>query len=203
MARSKPALNLQGLTSSQEIILSMSKLQYLAHTSLTREPFSKLTVGAAILSFPNPGFRNKPRILLLKRNPSETYYASVFEMPGGKVDDTDSSILTTIVREVKEETGLDIMRVFGQLPDFTYLTSKVASGTDGKEKTISKTCLQLSFAVTVAWEEVRVNAKKHSMGVWADREMVTVLEMTEEMRALVEGALERAGAIWAGIREFR
>ena len=41
------------------------------------------------------------------------------------------------------------------------------------------------------------------MGVWADREMVTVLEMTEEMRALVEGALERAGAIWAGIREFR
>ena len=122
-------------------------------------------------------------------------------MPGGKVDDTDPSILAAIEREVKEETELDVMRVLGQLPDFSYLTSKVTCGTDGKEMTISKSCLQLSFAVTLGTEDFRVNAKEHSIGVWADREMVKDLDMTQEMRALVESALDKADGVWAGIME--
>ncbi|KAK0119643.1 hypothetical protein ONS95_011081 [Cadophora gregata] len=183
---------LPALTNEQQSILSSSKEQYLQHQEL-----DKLVVGAAILQL--GGTSSGPRMLLLKRSALETYYPNVFEMPGGKVDDTDLTILAAIVREVKEETGLDVTRVFAQLPDFSYSTSKVTRAEDGQEKTVSKTCLQLSFAVTVGSEEFRVNAKEHSLGVWADREMVKDLEMTDEMRALVEGALGKAVGDWAEI----
>ncbi|PVH76767.1 hypothetical protein DL98DRAFT_657230 [Cadophora sp. DSE1049] len=100
-----------------------------------------------------------------------------------------------------EETGLDVTRVFAQLPEFSYSTSKVTGGLDGQEKMVEKSCLQLSFAVTVGSEDFRVNVKEHSMGVLADRGMLKDLEMTGDLRGLVERALERADVIWAGMED--
>ncbi|KAM0280793.1 hypothetical protein ACHAQH_003821, partial [Verticillium albo-atrum] len=49
----------------------------------------KVTVGAAIVRTNNKGHI---QILLLKRAAHETYYPGVFEIPGGKVDDSDATV---------------------------------------------------------------------------------------------------------------
>lgn len=42
------------------------------------------------------------------------------EIPGGKVDEPDESLLHAAVRELKEETGLEATRVVGQVTDMTF-----------------------------------------------------------------------------------
>lgn len=43
------------------------------------------------------------------------------EIPGGKVDEPDESLLHAAVRELKEETGLEATRVVRHLTDMTFL----------------------------------------------------------------------------------
>ena len=47
----------------------------------------------------------------------ELHDSSFFSFPGGMMDDTDQDLVTTALRETKEEVGLDIMKdtVWGML----------------------------------------------------------------------------------------
>lgn len=49
---------------------------------------------------------SRDRILILKRSPNE-YYAGLWDLPGGKVEDGET-LLQAVVREAKEESGLRI-----------------------------------------------------------------------------------------------
>ena len=83
--------------------LSHSKSSFLAaHTRPSGKPYASLVVGAAIFQ----PFTD--RILLLKRSPAEKLFPHHWEIPGGKVDDTDNTIWDALKREVNEETGLSI-----------------------------------------------------------------------------------------------
>ena len=42
------------------------------------------------------------------------------EIPGGKVDDTDETLLHGVAREVKEETGLEVTRVVRKVGEFGW-----------------------------------------------------------------------------------
>ena len=42
------------------------------------------------------------------------------EIPGGKVDEPDESLLHAAVRELKEETGLDATHVVRHITDMTF-----------------------------------------------------------------------------------
>ena len=44
----------------------------------------------------------------------------VKEIPGGKVDEPDESLLHAAVRELKEETGLEATRIVRQVTDMTF-----------------------------------------------------------------------------------
>ena len=50
-------------------------------------------------------------ILLVKRNKTSSYYPDVWEFPGGKYDDDQSSFRAVLEREVYEETGLHIQGI--------------------------------------------------------------------------------------------
>lgn len=51
--------------------------------------------------------RDDGRILLLKRSDHENVYPGCYTFPGGKVENNDT-ITETLIKEVKEESGLDL-----------------------------------------------------------------------------------------------
>ncbi|KAL9108233.1 MAG: hypothetical protein Q9227_006971 [Pyrenula ochraceoflavens] len=188
------------LTEEQKAILAMSRAQYCGHASKTKDQtFDKVVAGAAIFRNPTDSSTQNPSVLLLKRNADELYYPNIFEMPSGKVEDADATIYDAMTREVLEETGLKVTEVLDMLPDMTYFTEKTMAQDDGSEKTVKKSCVQLSFvAMAAAGAEFKTNPGEHSEGVWASKEMVGELDMTGEMRGLVEAALGRAGRYGLG-----
>ena len=87
------------------LTLSQSKTSFLAtNLSHSGKPYTSLVVAAAIFH-PNA---TTHRVLLLKRSPAEKLFPHHWEIPGGKVDDTDKTIGDALKREVREETGLGI-----------------------------------------------------------------------------------------------
>lgn len=76
------------------------------------------------------------RVLLLRR-PADDFMGGIYELPSGKVDPGED-LHTALVREVREETGLDITAVTAYLGSFDYLSGS------------GKTSRQLTFAVDVA-----------------------------------------------------
>ncbi|KAF5530384.1 hypothetical protein FMEXI_13580 [Fusarium mexicanum] len=169
--------------------LGMSKadIQTWALSSPIYQPADKITVGAAIIREDNKGNKH---ILILKRAAHEAYYPGVFEIPGGKVNETDPSIYDAISREVAEETGLTILKVVSSLKPFSYTTEKQV-GQGPSIKTIRKVALQLSYLVQVQQgEDFIVNLNEHSEGVWITADKLHTIPMTEEMRKLVLEAFD-------------
>jgi 8-oxo-dGTP diphosphatase len=50
---------------------------------------------------------NQGGILVLKRNPFESHYPNLWDLPGGKVE-SDETLQKAAGRETKEESGLDV-----------------------------------------------------------------------------------------------
>lgn len=60
------------------------------------------------------------KILIIKRNPTEIAYPWKWAMPGGKLERWET-IHKTLVREIKEEVGLDIQDKIEFSSDFTFV----------------------------------------------------------------------------------
>ncbi|KAL8840976.1 MAG: hypothetical protein Q9176_003548 [Flavoplaca citrina] len=130
-------------------------------------PYSKLVVGAIIL---HPGSSGNSKILLLKRASHEEFYPNKFEIPGGKVEDSDSTVMDAVKRETEKTTVVE-----------------------RKERSVSQTSLQLNHVCEVAGYDFKVNPDEHSEGRFVSLADVEGLEMTEQMRVVVE-----AGLTWSG-----
>ncbi|KAL9036279.1 MAG: hypothetical protein Q9180_004388 [Flavoplaca navasiana] len=170
--------------------LSKSKAECL-QTYLKEDgiPYSKLVIGAIILY---PSSSSNSKILLLKRASHEDFYPNKFEIPGGKVEDSDSTVLDAVKREVFEEAAMEVTAVIGFTKSFDYETEKTTV-VEGKERTVSQTSLQLNYVCEVAGYNFKVNPEEHSEGRFVSLADVEGLEMTEQMRAVVE-----AGLTWSG-----
>ncbi|TEA12243.1 hypothetical protein C8034_v006006 [Colletotrichum sidae] len=171
----------------------MSREDFKSHvktTTVAPAP-DKVTVGAGIVrNSSNKG----PQVLLLKRNASEASYPNVFEMPGGKVDATDSTIRDALVREVAEETQLTVVDVKAPLSPIAYTTEKRDKNADGVERVVKRHAFQLSYIVSVQGDgsNFRVNKDEHSEGIWADRGVLDGISITPDMKKLVCQVLEWA-----------
>lgn len=86
------------------------------------------------------------------------------EVPGGKVDDTDETLLHAAVRELKEETGLIATRVKRKVAQFTFGDDK-----PGARKT---TWLKLIFEMEVRDLEVELDPKEHQRYLFASEDEV-------------------------------
>lgn len=85
------------------------------------------------------------------------------EIPGGKVDDTDSTLLHAAARELKEETGLIAKRVIRKVSHFTFA--------DGRpDKPI--TWLKLIFEMEVEDFNVTLDSVEHQQYLFASEEEV-------------------------------
>lgn len=68
---------------------------------------------------------NPPKILMTKKSSHLKIHAGEIAFPGGKLDDNDTDLLCTALRETREELDLDISRdkVIGQLDPVKTLNS--------------------------------------------------------------------------------
>ena len=127
------------------------------------------------------------KILLLKRAANEKFYPNVFEVPGGHVEDTDADIFQALVREVHEKTALSFDCVKASIEPLAYSTGKKVKRGD-KEVVVQKSSLQLNFVCEITEDTFRVNPEEHTEGMWAAKDEIGDLEMTNEMRLVVEDA---------------
>ncbi|KAJ4291783.1 hypothetical protein N0V90_009678 [Kalmusia sp. IMI 367209] len=65
-------------------------------------------------------FNEKGELLLVKRATSEKAFPDFWEVPGGKVDEPDESLLHAAVRELREEAGLQATRVVRKVTQMTF-----------------------------------------------------------------------------------
>lgn len=88
----------------------------------------QLVVGAVV--------QHDGKVLLLQR-PEADFMGGIFELPSGKVE-AGEALDTALIREVKEESGLDVAAIRDYLGSFDY-----TSGSGKKSR-------QFNFAVDVA-----------------------------------------------------
>ncbi|KAI4643496.1 hypothetical protein J4E93_006506 [Alternaria ventricosa] len=66
-------------------------------------------------------FNKEGKLLIVQRAAEERAFPDVWEVPGGKVDDTDHTILHAAARELKEEAGLETTRILKKVTHFTFV----------------------------------------------------------------------------------
>jgi 8-oxo-dGTP diphosphatase len=128
----------------------------------------QLRVGAVII--------REGAVLLLRRAPHESH-AGVFELPSGVVEPGED-ILFALVREVAEETGLQVAAITGHVGSFDY---QRANGTLGR---------QLNFTVEVNQGEPRLEPAEHDQMIWALFPQIADSRVAEGVRALLEQLLK-------------
>jgi 8-oxo-dGTP diphosphatase len=108
--------------------------------NLRKNNIQKIVVGAVIT------FGDK--ILLLERAATE-FKAGLVELPSGGVE-PDEDFMASLVREVKEETNLDVISIDKYIGHFDYSSS---SGLNTR---------QLNFTVSVSSTDIKINPSEHS-----------------------------------------
>jgi len=110
---------------------------------LIKDKVSKTVVGAAIFK--------QDKILLLRRASGE-FMEGLVELPSGTVDPKEG-ILDALVREVKEETDLEVISIRNYIDCFDYVTG------------YGKKTRQFNFIIEVVGD-VKVNLKEHDRYYW-------------------------------------
>ena len=76
----------------------------------------------------------------------------------------------------------------GMTDSFDYAIKKTMTIEGGEEVVVRQMSMQLNFVCDVEEERFRVDPKEHSEVVWATREDMEELDMTVNMRGVVEKA---------------
>lgn len=108
-----------------------------------RDGIQQLVVGAVV--------QHDGKVMLLQR-PEDDFMGGIFELPSGKVE-AGEALDTALIREVKEESGLDVAAIRDYLGSFDY-----TSGSGKKSR-------QFNFAVDVAAPEA-IELQEHDAYAW-------------------------------------
>lgn len=159
------------MTKAIRSLVSKSALEQLVSEAL-QQGIQKLVVGAVI--------KRNGKYLLIERVPAD-FMGGLVELPSGTVDPGED-LLTALVREVKEETGLDAKSVLFLTESFDYL-----SGSGKKTR-------QFNFVIEVGAGDVVLNPAEHRAYYFVspmDNEFAK-LNTSEAVRRVI-GAVERRG----------
>lgn len=134
-----------------------------------RDDVQKTVVGALIL--------RQGKVLMLQRHPNEPFLAGLVELPSGTVE-AGEALLTTLKREIGEETGLHMLAVKACLGHFDYVSQS------------GKKTRQFNFLIDVADGDV-VLSSEHSASYWIAGEEGTTLNISPETRMVIETCLSK------------
>ena len=110
-----------------------------------------IVVANTSISTDAPNLPQEPNLLLVQRAATERGFPNCWEVPGGSVNHEDIDIIRGLVREVKEETGLRVKEVFGEIePAIEFTTGR---------GTRMKRWLKLSFVVKVDMQHTSLDGE--------------------------------------------
>ncbi|GEM_PF-627872 len=137
----------------------------------SEDGIQKLVVGAVILNEQN-------HVLLLVRQQGE-FMQNLTELPSGGVEEGET-LPDALVREVKEETGLDTTAIEAYVDSFDY-----TSGSGKKAR-------QFNCILRVKTGDVSLDPAAHSSYQWADATRADFLEigMSPEVRQTLQKVFE-------------
>lgn len=113
-------------------------------------------------------------ILLLRRKPTD-FMGGIYELPSGQVEPGES-LGEALLRELKEETGLELARREQYVGTIDYFSK---SGEPTR---------QFNFLATVQ-EHSGIRLTEHDDYVWVDKSHLEQLPMSEETRSTVRACL--------------
>ncbi len=119
----------------------------------------------------------KDNKILMVRRQSNDYLGGVYELPGGGVDDGET-IIDGAIRELKEETGLDVSRIITTFPGFDYSTNKKPH------------VRQINLLVETKPAPVTLSSE-HDDFIWIDESNLSGLNMTDSMTKCLIEALRK------------
>lgn len=108
------------------------------------------------------------------------------------MDAQDLTIQHALVREVREGTGLEVMKIIAELKPMTYTTEKNIVNDNGEKILVSKSAIQLNYVISVSEGDVKVNPDEHSESLWVTEQDLDKLEITNAMRVVVQEAFKWA-----------
>lgn len=138
-------------------------------TEARRDGVQQSVVGAVV--------QHDGQVLLLQR-PKDDFMGGIFELPSGKVEG-DEALDAALIREVKEETGLDVAAIRDYLGSFDYTSGS------GKESR------QFNFAVDVSAPEP-VELQEHDAYRWTS--LTEEPPVTDEVKEVLSKYREVRGA---------
>ncbi len=119
-------------------------------------------------------FNQQGKALILQRNENEDIYPGMWELPSGKREFFESSH-DTLVREIKEEAGLDI-EVIQPCSVFEY---KIEKPNEVRDST------QINFIVTSNTSEVKLS-EEHQNYAWVSKDEIDKYEMSNETKKVIQ-----------------
>lgn len=137
---------------------------------MTNKPIIQKIVLAGVV------FNKEGKVLILQRNQNEDIYPGVWELPSGKREFFESSH-NTLVREIKEEAGLDI-EVLQPCSVFEY---KIEKPDEIRDST------QINFIVTSNTSEVKLS-KEHQNYAWISKDEIDKYGMSDETKKVIQQA---------------
>jgi 8-oxo-dGTP pyrophosphatase MutT (NUDIX family) len=140
---------------------------------------NKLVVGVLIFSSDN--------VLLLQRAATELHYPNIWELPSGKVETEDATLLDAAARECLEETGLTVTAFVAEGKSFKYSTGKGSSS------------LQLNFNVEVQeGDPIIINPEEHQAYQWCSEDEIEIVGVTDATKDILKDAFSRRRRISRG-----
>lgn len=133
----------------------------------------RIVVGAVI-------HNDKSEVLTVKRAANEKFLPGLCELPSGKVD-LGEDYLPALIREIKEETGMDVRSVDHYIGHFDYTSGS------------GKATRQLNFIVTPKNYIVKLNPEEHSEYQWVnmkDKEKFAELGVTPNVIDIISQGYE-------------
>lgn len=119
------------------------------------------------------------KVLILQRHRNEDIYPNMWELPSGKRDPLEPSE-NSLIREVKEETGLDV-KIMMPFSVFDYQIEKPNEIRDST---------QINFLVTPVNDKDVVLSEEHQEFAWITREEIDKYDITEATKSVIRKAFE-------------
>lgn len=119
------------------------------------------------------------KILILQRHKNEDVYPNIWELPSGKREPLEPSE-ESLIREIKEETGLDIKIIF----PFSVFDYQIEKPNEIRDST------QINFLVTPTNDEEVKISDEHQAFAWIKPEEIDHYGLTGATKNVIRKAFE-------------